>query len=231
MSCSRGKASPDPHTKLKLFANSGGYCQNPACNINLFLNIGTSDFHIAEMAHIISAGDSGPRTDMTITKDLKGDFSNLILLCPTCHTKIDKAEAEFPEETIIKWKETHGEKIKSIFNIKKYENRLSARQAIIAFLNENRIIFETYGPLTDERFNPESEVPKIWLSKIQQQILPNNRKILSIIDINYNLLNDAEMKTTELFRQHVLDFESKHINNEEINGLQFPKELQNIFKK
>ncbi len=48
--------------------------------------------------------------------------------------------------------------------------------------------------------------------------------------MNYNLLNDAEMKTTELFKQHVLDFESKHINKEEINGLQYPKELQNIFK-
>lgn len=230
MSCSRGKASPDSHTKLKLFADSGGYCQNPQCNINLFQNIGDSDFHIAEMAHIISASDGGPRTDVLIAKDLKGNFSNLILLCPTCHTKIDKAELEFPEETIIKWKESHSEKIKFIFNIRKFENRSEGRKSIIPFLNENKIIFETYGPLTDQRFNPESETPKVWLSKIQTQILPNNRKILSIIDANYDLLNEEEMGTAELFRQHVLDFESKHINNEEINALQFPRELQNIFK-
>lgn len=230
MSCTRGKASPNAHTKLKLFADSGGYCQNPECNINLFLSVGSSDFHIAEMAHIISAGNSGPRSDKTITKEMKGDFSNLILLCPTCHTQIDKAESEFPEKKIINWKETHSKKIKLLFNINKFDDRLSGRRVVFPLLNENKTIFETYGPLTDQRFNPESEVPKIWLSKIHQQILPNNRKILSIIDVNYDLLKEEEIKTVELFRQHVLDFESKHINYEEINGLQFPKELQNIFK-
>ncbi|OCB77160.1 hypothetical protein B0A79_01945 [Flavobacterium piscis] len=230
MSCSRGKASPNPHTKIKLFADSGGYCQNPGCNINLFLSIGNTDFHIAEMAHIISAGNSGPRSDLTISKDLKGEFSNLILLCPNCHTKIDKAESEFPEEKILNWKETHSEKIKLIFNIKKHENRIDVRRSIIPLLNENKTIFKTYGPLTEQRFNPESEIPKIWLSKIQQKILPNNRKILSTIEVNYDLLNEIEMETFELFRQHLLDFEAKHINNEEINALQFPQELNNIFK-
>ena len=87
MTCKRGKASPDAHTKLRLFADSGGYCQNPNCNVNLFLNIGEADFHIAEMAHIISAGDLGPRSK-NLTKEQKGEFLNLILLCPNCHTKI-----------------------------------------------------------------------------------------------------------------------------------------------
>ena len=43
------------------------------------------------------------------------------------------------------------------------------------------------------------------------------------------MLTEAEVRTTELFRQHVDDFERKHINKEEINGIQFPNGLENIF--
>lgn len=227
MTCKRGKASPDSHTKLRLFADSGGYCQNPDCNVNLFLNIGETDFHIAEMAHIISAGEKGPRSK-EITEEQKGEFSNLILLCPNCHTKIDKAEDEFPEELIKKWKSEHSQKINSLFNIKTFDSRDKTRKAILPLLNENNTIFNIYGPMTDERFNPESEMPKTWLLKIQSNILPNNRKILNILDQNYNLLNDKEMVVFKQFRQHVLDFESRHLNNEEINGVQFPSQMNQI---
>ncbi|PHK36513.1 hypothetical protein VF13_37005 [Nostoc linckia z16] len=229
MSCKRGKANPDSHTKLKLFADSGGYCQNPDCNTNLFLSVGNSEFHIAEMAHIISVGDDGPRSNRGISKELKGDFSNLIMLCPTCHTKIDKAEIEFPDSLILSWKKIHSQKINLLFNIKEFTNRKEARSSVLPLLNQNKTIFDTYGPMTDERFNPESEMPRIWISKIHQYILPNNRKMLEILDKNYTLLNKKELKTVELFRQHVLDFESKHINNEDLNGLQFPEKLNQVF--
>lgn len=230
MSCTRGAASPDAHTKLKLFADSGGYCQNPDCNTNLFLTIGKADFHIAEMAHVISAGEKGPRTDLSLAISDKGSFENLILLCPTCHTKIDKAEKEYSENLIKEWKNSHGNKINSIFNIRAFKDRDEARQSVIPLLNENKTVFNIYGPMTDERYNPESEMPQRWLSKIQQVILPNNRKLLRILDSNYFLLNNEEIITTELFRQHILDFESKHINKEIINSTQFPTQLQNIFE-
>ena len=113
--------------------------------------------------------------------------------------------------------------------MKECNNRPEVRKLVIPILTQNKTIFETYGPMTDERFNPESEMPKIWISKIHQYILPNNRKLLSLLDKNYNLLNAEEIRIVELFRQHVLDFESKHINNEEINGIQFPTKLNQIF--
>ncbi|WP_176885124.1 HNH endonuclease [Dyadobacter soli] len=215
---------------MKLFADSAGYCQNPDCNVNLFLTVGQTEFHIAEMAHIISAGQGGPRTNQSTSEQEKGDFSNLILLCPTCHTKIDKAEQEYPEIIIKEWKKHHSEKINSVFNIKQFKNRTTARQAIVPILNENKAVFDIYGPLTDYRYNPESEIPKLWLSKIQQIILPNNRKLLRVLDNNYTLISDIEAKTVEIFRQHVLDLEAKHINQEEIEVLKFPSQLHLIFE-
>ncbi|MDR6548141.1 hypothetical protein J2810_004228 [Chryseobacterium rhizosphaerae] len=229
MNCSRGAASPDTFTQKKLFADSAGYCQNPGCNKNLFIEIGDSKFQIAEMAHIISAGDKGPRAEPLLTATEKGDFDNLILLCPTCHTIIDKAEEQYPVALINEWKKSHSKKIEGLFNIKKFTSRANAREAITPMLNENKYIFITYGPMSDEQFNPESETPKRWILKVHQHILPNNRKLYKIIDQNYHLLNSDEIETVEAFKQHVLDFEERHIENADIDAAQFPQEFSNIF--
>jgi len=229
MPCKRGKASPNNHVKLQLFADSGGYCQNPNCNTNLFLTIGESDFHIAEMTHIFSASDSGPRSESTLTKEARGEFENLILLCPNCHTSIDKADIEYPDSLIKTWKGEHSDRIKEIFNIKLCNTKEEVRNLINPLMLENKFVFETYGPMTDERFNPESEMPKEWNRNIHKTILPNNRKILNIIVTNYSLLNKEEKIVLAKFKTHIKDFEAKHINKEDTNGAIFPIEMNNIF--
>lgn len=231
MPCKRGKASPNPYVKLQLFADSGGYCQNPECNLALFHNIGESNFHIAEMAHIIGASNDGPRSSTSLKAIDKGKFENLILLCPNCHTKIDKAENEFSDDLLKKWKLNHSSKIQSIFGIKEYKDRLEIKQVVKKIMLENKVLFDRFGPLTDERFNPESEFPKKWREGIHTTILPNNRKLLQIIEVNYTLLNPGEEIMFAEFKQHVRDFEDKHINNNEISGATFPIKMNNIFDK
>ena len=228
MSCTRGKASPDRFTQFKLFANSGGYCQNPSCNENLYKSFESDDIHIAEIAHIISANE-GARKNSKLTPEEKGSFENLILLCPNCHTTIDKAEDSFPVETIIKWKEDHKKKLHATFGIEKFENRKDAKNAIEPFLRENRSIFDTYGPNTEERFNPESNTLRIWVKKIREFIIPNNRKIFELINSNYSLLNEDEKIQFEKFKLHLNDFEAKHLFAEEENGSQFPTKITEIY--
>ncbi|MCY0967968.1 HNH endonuclease [Chryseobacterium wangxinyae] len=228
MSCSRGKANPNANTKLRLFASSGGYCQNPTCTQPLFYDEDFTSYHIAEMAHIISAGISGPRTE-NITEEEKGDFDNLILLCPTCHTKIDKAESDYPADKIIEWKNNHQERIRKIFNIVKVESRKQARKLIIHNIDENKAIFELYGPNLEESKNPEFENHGIWTQKILSIILPNNRKIVDTIVVNYSLLNSDEVATFNIFKQHVIDFENRHLNSSCIDGIQYPIKMNDIF--
>ncbi|WP_271183643.1 HNH endonuclease, partial [Novosphingobium resinovorum] len=57
-----------------------------------------------EMAHIVARQAEGPRGD-----GVGGDnsYENLILLCPTCHTRIDKAPNDFPVALLQKWKADH----------------------------------------------------------------------------------------------------------------------------
>ncbi len=222
MTCSRGKASPDTITKLRLFADSGGYCQNPACSEDLFKVIGEKHIHVAEMAHVFSASNEGPRADQGLSEAERGAYENLILLCPTCHTIIDKAEKEYPDTTILEWKRSHRKKIAEQFVIAEYPSRKLARSVILPKLNENRVIFLKYGPETEERFNPESGLTAIWRRKIFSTILPNNRYILRVLDVNRKHLQDQEIEMLEDFRQHVDDFEAYHLDICNEHGSQFP---------
>ena len=228
MSCPRGKASPNKHTKLRLFADSAGYCQNPNCLEKLFIDTGDNNIHIAEMAHVFSASNDGPRAKKEMTKEERGDYANLILLCANCHTKIDKSEKDYPDSLIFRWKQNHIEKISRLFGAVECNSREEVRNLIDPILIENNAIFETYGPMGDERFNPESDMPEQWIRKIRSIILPNNRKLLTVLDANRKLLNHSERKTLEIFRQHVDDFEAKHLGESDLNGIMFPKEMENI---
>lgn len=229
MACVNGRISPSPVTKLRLFADSGGYCANPECRAEIFRELDGEVIHIAEIAHIISAGERGPRSSAQLSDQEKSAYDNLILLCPTCHTMIDKAEDKFPEGLILDWKKSHKDRLAEQFGIRSFGSREEAREALLPLLRENRTIFEQYGPLTDERFNPESSMPRQWIRKIHSRIIPNNRKILGILDANRSLLLDREYDVVESFRQHVEDFEAKHLAGSPDNGRQFPVGLDKVF--
>jgi hypothetical protein len=135
------------------------------------------------------------------------------LLCANCHTTVDKAPADFPDSLLKEWKRKHVERIATLFGAVEYSDRASACKAIEPVLLENRAIFDQYGPNNDYRDNPESEDAKVWQRKIRAIILPNNRKLLTILDANRKHLNQGEIKTLEAFRQHVDDLESKHLGD------------------
>jgi hypothetical protein len=229
MSCNRGQANPDQQTRLRLFADSGGYCQRPECSNRLFVDTGSKNIHLAEMAHIIAAGGAGPRSNAAVTQKEKGVYDNLILLCANCHTTVDKAPADFPDTLLKEWKRKHVERIAGLFGAVVYADRASARKAIEPALTENRAIFEKYGPNNDYRENPESEVARVWQRKMRAIILPNNRKILTIIDANQHHLTLGEIQTLEAFRQHVDDLEAKHVgDNSGDVATRFPSGMSGI---
>lgn len=229
MACPRGKATPNAQTKLMLFSASGGYCQNPNCANLLFIDTGTKNIHIAEMAHIFSAIDGGPRTAAKMSPAERGAFENIILLCSNCHTMIDKAEADFPDSLIKSWKKGHMEKLHFAFGIQSFEDRAAARMVVSKIIAENSTVFELYGPMVEGCSDPESDLPRQWERKVLLITLPNNRKLLSIADANYALLTPEERKTLERFRMHVDDFENKHVGDGQVGKERYPEAIDNIF--
>lgn len=230
MACSRGAASPNVHTQRRLFSGSAGYCQNPGCLNELFVDAAGTNIHIAELAHVFAANDGGPRADPKLTEGERGAFENLIVLCANCHTKVDKAPDAYPDAMMLGWKRDHAKKLQGLFGAVAFNDRSVAHKAVNPLLVENRAIFDKYGPHIDAARNPESGAAEQWKRKMLTRILPNNRRLLSIVDANRDLLRDDEKQTLELFRQHIDDLEAFHVAGIKANGSCFPGEMANIFQ-
>ena len=95
-----------PDTKL-LWGRAGGLCN--ICKIKLSEDKKTSNeaFPFGEQAHIIAEEEDGPRGKSMLTLEQRNSYPNLILLCPNCHTKIDKAPVEYPIELLHEYKTQH----------------------------------------------------------------------------------------------------------------------------
>ena len=223
MACPRGNATPNQNTKLRLFSDSAGFCQKPDCQRALFVDVGDSRLHIAEMAHVFAASDKGPRTNSALSGQERSSYENLILLCPSCHAIVDKAPDWYPDTLMTQWKREHVELIAEMFGAVRYASRRAAHEAIKPLLAANLSIFVEYGPDNQYRYNPESELADVWQRKVLSQIIPNNRKIIAIVDRNRCHLKGQEDTTLEEFRQHVEDLESRHVGDREATvGRRFP---------
>lgn len=230
MACSRGAASPDAHTQRRLFAASAGYCQNPGCANELFVDAADESFHIAELAHVFAANDGGPRSQPELTKEERGAFENLVVLCANCHTMVDKAPVAFPDSLILRWKREHANKLQRLFGAVRFDDRTSARQAVEPLLAQNFAIFQQYGPHIEASRNPESGAAEQWKRKMLTRILPNNRRVLALLDANRHLLRDDEKLTVERFRQHIDDLEAFHIEEKRQDASRFPDDLSKILE-
>ena len=69
---------------------------------------------IGEEAHIVARSPAGPRGDSPLTAEQRDRYSNLILLCPTDHTKIDSephGASEYSSERLLEIKRRHEEAV------------------------------------------------------------------------------------------------------------------------
>ncbi len=132
-------------------------------------------------------------------------------------------------EEVLELLKAHSER-KSIPEDELFKTREGVKKVLRPLFFENKSIFDNYGPMTEERFNPESELPEQWLRKIESFILPNNKKIVETIEKNHVLLLECELKIFESYKQHVDDFEAKHTGKSKTNGTMFPQDILNILE-
>src|SRR5207248_3337585 len=105
--------------------------------------------HIGEFAHIIPASAEGPRADEDpdLTAQDRAQPENILLLCPNCHTMIDKAPLAYPSGLLRGWKEQSQRARARAFGTPVFETRTQAREHVTALLDANRAVFDLYGPL------------------------------------------------------------------------------------
>lgn len=101
-------------TKVFLAMKSGNICAFKDCRKALTADgINANPSVIGEAAHIYGESPGTKtkpasaryRADMTDTQ--RNHYNNLIYLCPTCHTKIDKQEKDYPADHLFALKAEH----------------------------------------------------------------------------------------------------------------------------
>jgi len=68
---------------------------------------------LGEIAHIVSRSDAGPRADPGTPLEDRNRYDNLILLCPTHHTLVDRQDSTYTAETLRALKREHEEWVRA----------------------------------------------------------------------------------------------------------------------
>lgn len=220
-------------TKLRLFSEAAGHCQRPECLQPLFPAEMGGDKHIAEMAHVIPHGEAGPRYEERPAGEFEADsFENLILLCPTCHTIIDKDPDGFSRGTLLHWKSSHLATLASEHGICAYDERGQVRAAVLAAMAENKAVWTQYAPSDGSSFeyDPESEAAKTWVQRMRGVILPNHFRILAIVKVNMHHMTGAELQTFARYQEHVRGLSERHVCGAVGGAIRYPADMDEIFE-
>lgn len=190
-----------------LWAESAGYCLNPKCRKNL-----TGSHGAHEIAHIIPHSDGGSL-----------DHDNLILLCRNCHGEIDNArEQRNVVNDMRSWK-TNAPSNELQHQADKFSSFEALSNAVIPLLNENKIIFDSYGPNSD---NPENYA--LWV-KCENTLIANNQRISTLLENNIDLFAYANQEEVLQFQAHAKEFKMTRLDDIKIRSILYPRKFAAIF--
>jgi len=110
--------------RKKLWANAGNRCAFPGCVQRLVSDLGMPDQPtsgagavVGEEAHIRSSKATGPRHDPGYPAGKLNEYENLVLLCPTHHTIVDKdGGSAWPLVEVLKMKAAHEERVDALLS-------------------------------------------------------------------------------------------------------------------
>jgi len=229
--CVVERVSIKDNTKRRVFAESAGYCARPSCHLPLFPDE-SEDIHFAELAHVIAATTGGPRDvpSSVMSAVERSEAQNLILLCANCHTIIDKDAKTYTKEKVISWKRNHQNSLDITFGTKRFDTRAAARACFVVYADRNAASFRLHGPHTLSAANLGNSRAGKWQRHVLSVIIPNNRIMLRLAEVNRELLTESESALVGEFSVHVEDLESRHLCNDwSAGGVLFPLGFDKLF--
>jgi hypothetical protein len=199
----------------KLWGLAAGRCAKPGCEEECIKFLAADNpTIIGEMAHVIAKKPNGPRGSKVCGEDT---YENIVLLCPTHHTEIDKApEGTFSIEQIHEWKRAHEDRVRSSFLSPRFGDRRQMAEAMKRLMIKKKTAWKQYGPESDEAIrNPLSNLNAIWELRKLDTLVPNNRCLIQIIEQNERLFGIDDFATTRQFIEHAEGFERNcHVRTE-----------------
>lgn len=209
-----------PQLTIKiLFGSAGGRCS--MCKTKVILNATGNDeaAQIGEIAHIIGSSEDGPRGDSNFPKDKLDYYENLILLCPTCHKKIDKQENSYSPEDLRKMKIEHEKWVDK--NLEKSNLEITSKELDIIIRN-----------ISSGDYNPSFSFEEFEHIKVSDKINKNDFSniVKRYLDIGLTKTYEVKSFVTEMdkidkkfiinlksfFKDKYLELKEKYDNNDEI---------------
>ena len=142
-------------TIKKLFAQSGNYCAFPVCQTNMI----DENLIFGEICHIEGENETSARYNPKMTPEQRNSLDNLILLCPTHHTLIDKNPSKYTTDYITKMKSEHESKN----NTNRYEIPPNALKVINVSVNRDEYsLGRIYNLLKISKKLHGTETKKLW---------------------------------------------------------------------
>ena len=220
-----------------LWAHAAGRCSFEHCHIKLTADTGRagSSYTLGEMAHIKGDKRGSNRYDPEQSQKDRDSYPNLILLCPTHQTLIDKPENEttYPVELLHSFKATHEAYVQKRLTGPVFATKEEVAKVLLPALIENHEAFFTYGPLSKlARENPQSEAHGVWLEERLVTIAPNNRAMADLLRKNLRLFSTTEIAIIMAFIQHARSYD-RWVNGEtSYEGVpRFPVDFSDLMER
>lgn len=110
-----GRFNTNEETKRVVWIQSAGHCE--LCGTDLMYDYRAGrPMRWGEVAHVLPASPKGPRGrndhDEAKAQALTNDLANLMLLCPSCHDKIDRDADGYPENDLSGLHQAYLERIR-----------------------------------------------------------------------------------------------------------------------
>jgi hypothetical protein len=219
-------------TKRQLIAESAGYCANPDCHAELIkVTDGGRAVTVADMAHIIAGSSSGPRGDAALTEEDRAVSGNLLVLCPSCHRLVDAAPDRYPPDVLVRWKEDHREQVRRLMSVPRVKTRRELRELLDPLLTQNKALHQGLGP--ESRHDPAAEwdAADMWRREVKKTIIPNNRRVAALLEMNTHLLRDDEKAIASDFQVHLVGLEYNHLSGDRTaSASRFPPAMERILR-
>lgn len=218
-----------------LWSNAAGRCSFRGCTERLSVEEAEdlAPYTLGEMAHIKGNKLGSNRYDPEQPDVERDSYENLMLLCPTHHTLIDKVEneIEFSVDLLHEMKQEHEAFISNRLQVSELENVEPLKDKIAPYMAENYQVWEQYGPMSENaRKNPNSDqVYALWTSERLSTIVPNNREIKALLVKYRALFSRKDQRVISKFIQHVESYEQWVHDKIPYNAVQrFPSEFEDL---
>jgi hypothetical protein len=129
-----------------------------------------------------------------------------------------------------RWKADHEKAIREAGSSVKFDDVAKLNSAVTRLLQESHHIWKSFGPKSDiASSDPGSNASETWGLRKLDAIIPNNSRIVNMVQNNLDLLSDKQYEAFLSFKSHAAAFEQNQYGRLDSYPT-FPAAFENEFK-